>query len=103
MNRHDDRIRAFALASEQAIPYSAFEMFLDLVRSMHGPKLLRVKGGIHRILDNVLIGVHLSATDHDRVLRECRAGERESCPERCRAEKPDCPTCHLKLLVHFPA
>jgi G3E family GTPase len=44
VNRHDDRIRAFALASEQAIPYSAFEMFLDLVRSMHGPNLLRVKG-----------------------------------------------------------
>ena len=44
VNRHDDRIRAFTLASDQAIPYSAFEMFLDLVRSMHGPNLLRVKG-----------------------------------------------------------
>jgi G3E family GTPase len=44
VNRHDDHIRAFALASDEAIPYSAFEMFLDLVRSMHGPNLLRVKG-----------------------------------------------------------
>ena len=44
VNRHDDRIRAFTLASERAIPFSAFEMFLDLVRSMHGPNLLRVKG-----------------------------------------------------------
>ena len=44
VNRHDDRIRAFTLASDQAIPFSAFEMFLDLVRSMHGPNLLRVKG-----------------------------------------------------------
>ena len=44
VNRHDDRIRAFTLASEQAIPWSALEMFLDLVRSMHGPNLLRVKG-----------------------------------------------------------
>ena len=44
VNRHDDRIRAFTLASEQAIPWSACEMFLDLVRSMHGPSLLRVKG-----------------------------------------------------------
>ena len=44
VNRHDDRIRAFTLASEAAIPYSAFEMFLDLVRSLHGPNLLRVKG-----------------------------------------------------------
>jgi G3E family GTPase len=26
------------------IPFSAFEMFLDLLRSMHGPNLLRVKG-----------------------------------------------------------
>src|SRR5215213_7125431 len=43
VNRHDDRIRAFTLASEQAIPFSAFEMFLDLLRSMHGPNLLRVK------------------------------------------------------------
>ena len=44
MNRHDDKIRAFTLASERAIPFSAFEMFLDLLRSMHGPNLLRVKG-----------------------------------------------------------
>jgi G3E family GTPase len=44
VNRHDDRIRAFALASEKPIPFSAFEMFLDLVRSMHGPDLLRLKG-----------------------------------------------------------
>jgi G3E family GTPase len=44
VNRHDERIRAFTLASDQAIPFAAFEMFLDLVRSMHGPNLLRVKG-----------------------------------------------------------
>jgi G3E family GTPase len=44
VNRHDDKIRAFTLASDQAIPHSAFEMFLDLLRSMHGPDLLRVKG-----------------------------------------------------------
>jgi G3E family GTPase len=44
VNRHDERIRAFTLASERAIPFSAFEMFLDLLLSMHGPNLLRVKG-----------------------------------------------------------
>jgi len=44
VNRHNDKIRAFTLASERAIPFSAFEMFLDLLRSMHGPNLLRVKG-----------------------------------------------------------
>ena len=43
-NRHDDRIRAFALATDQAIPASAFEMFLELLRSAHGPNLLRLKG-----------------------------------------------------------
>jgi G3E family GTPase len=44
VNRHSDTIRGFTLASDAAIPYSAFEMFLDLTRSMHGPNLLRVKG-----------------------------------------------------------
>jgi G3E family GTPase len=43
-NRHDAHIRAFCLSTDAAIPASAFEMFLDLVRSMHGPKLLRMKG-----------------------------------------------------------
>ncbi|HEY6992522.1 MAG TPA: GTP-binding protein [Xanthobacteraceae bacterium] len=44
VNRHDDRIRAFAFASEAAIPAAMLEMFLDLLRSMHGPNLLRLKG-----------------------------------------------------------
>ena len=43
-NRHDDHIKAFALTSNEAIRASALEMFLDLLRSAHGPKLLRVKG-----------------------------------------------------------
>jgi G3E family GTPase len=43
-NRHDDRIRAFSVATEAAIPAATFDMFLDLVRSLHGPNLLRVKG-----------------------------------------------------------
>ena len=44
VNRHDDHIRAFSVASDQAIPTSAFNMFLELVQSMHGPRLLRLKG-----------------------------------------------------------
>jgi G3E family GTPase len=44
VNRHDDRIRAFAFASESAIPVAMLEMFLDLLRSVHGPNLLRLKG-----------------------------------------------------------
>src|SRR5205085_210815 len=44
VNRHDDRIRAFTFATEAPIPAGTFEMFIDLVRSLHGPKLLRLKG-----------------------------------------------------------
>jgi len=43
-NRHDAHIRAFSLTTPQAIPAGTFEMFMELVRSMHGPNLLRVKG-----------------------------------------------------------
>jgi G3E family GTPase len=43
-NRHDAHIRAFSLTTPQAIPASALEMFLELVRGMHGPHLLRLKG-----------------------------------------------------------
>lgn len=44
MNRHDARIRAFCLTSEQPIRQGSLEMFLDLLRSSQGAKLLRVKG-----------------------------------------------------------
>ena len=40
-NRHDARIRAFCLTSDEPIRRGAFDMFLDLLRSLHGPKLLR--------------------------------------------------------------
>jgi G3E family GTPase len=43
-NRHDDRVRAFSIATDRAMPAAMLEMFLDLLRSMHGPNLLRVKG-----------------------------------------------------------
>ena len=43
-NRHDARVRAFSLATDRAIPAATVDMFLDLLRSMHGPNLLRVKG-----------------------------------------------------------
>jgi G3E family GTPase len=43
-NRHDERIRAFSFAADAPIPGATFEMFIDLVRSLHGPKLLRLKG-----------------------------------------------------------
>ena len=44
VNRHDDRIRAFSFATDTAIPASMFDMFIELLRSMHGPNMLRLKG-----------------------------------------------------------
>ncbi|MEM8701141.1 MAG: GTP-binding protein [Pseudomonadota bacterium] len=44
INRHSETIRAFTLATGRPVSTSALEMFLDLLRSAHGPKLLRVKG-----------------------------------------------------------
>ncbi|NJL08633.1 MAG: GTP-binding protein [Methylacidiphilales bacterium] len=43
-NRHDERIRAFTVTSERAISTGALDMFIDLLRAAHGPKLLRLKG-----------------------------------------------------------
>jgi len=43
-SHHDDRIRVFTIASEIPIPAATLELFLDLLRSMHGAKLLRLKG-----------------------------------------------------------
>ena len=44
MNRHGDRIQAFALVEEKPVQRASFEMFMDLLRSAHGPNVLRVKG-----------------------------------------------------------
>jgi G3E family GTPase len=43
-HRHDDRIRVFAAATETPMPAATLELFLELLRSAHGPKILRVKG-----------------------------------------------------------
>jgi G3E family GTPase len=41
---HDERIRSFSLVHPAPVPYSAIEMFLDLLLSVHGDRLLRMKG-----------------------------------------------------------
>jgi G3E family GTPase len=56
VNRHDARIRSFSLITDRPIPMATFDMFLDLLRSAHGPKLLRMKG---------IVGI---AEDPDRPL-----------------------------------
>jgi G3E family GTPase len=43
-NRHDDHIRTFTLTADEPIPAGTFHMFLDLLRSVHGLNLLRLKG-----------------------------------------------------------
>jgi G3E family GTPase len=40
----EERIRSLALASDRALPAATFDMFLDLLRGLHGPNVLRVKG-----------------------------------------------------------
>ena len=44
VNRHDEAIRAFALTAEQPVARSTFDLFWTLLRSIHGPRLLRLKG-----------------------------------------------------------
>jgi G3E family GTPase len=42
-NRHSAGIRAHALATDKAISAESFALFQDLLRTAHGPKLLRFK------------------------------------------------------------
>ena len=43
VNRHDDRVRAFTLSTDRAIPAAMLDLFLELLRSTHGANLLRMK------------------------------------------------------------
>ena len=44
INRHDANIRAFTLKTDQTVDAATLTTFIDLLRSAHGPNLLRVKG-----------------------------------------------------------
>ncbi|MHB2168497.1 CobW family GTP-binding protein [Alsobacter sp. R-9] len=44
VNRHDASIRAFCMTTDRPIPAAALELFLTLLPSAHGPRLLRMKG-----------------------------------------------------------
>jgi len=52
VNRHDAHIRADSLVFEKPISPQALAMFLDLLRSAHGPNLLRMKA-IVRLSDDL--------------------------------------------------
>lgn len=43
INRHGDDIRSFAIVHDKPIDPMAIDMFVDLLRSAHGEKLLRMK------------------------------------------------------------
>jgi G3E family GTPase len=45
-NPHDNRIKTFTLVHDRAVPFATVEIFLDLLRSTQGDKLLRMKGVI---------------------------------------------------------
>ncbi|MEP1207811.1 MAG: GTP-binding protein [Rhizobiaceae bacterium] len=51
VNRHDSRIRAFTLLHDAPISAATLANFIDLLRSAHGPNLLRVKGIVQIVED----------------------------------------------------
>jgi G3E family GTPase len=51
-NRHDAHIRAFSVTTDKPVPLAAIDLFLELLRSAHGPKLLRMKGIVHLVEDS---------------------------------------------------
>jgi len=50
-NRHDAAIRAFCLTHDKPVSIATIDLFLELLRSAHGPKLLRMKGIVHLVED----------------------------------------------------
>ena len=45
-HHHDERVKTHSLVHDGPVAYAAIEMFLDLLRSAHGDRLLRMKGVI---------------------------------------------------------
>jgi G3E family GTPase len=50
-HRHDSKFRVFTAVTDDAISSATLELFLDLLRSAHGPKLLRMKGIVRMVED----------------------------------------------------
>lgn len=63
VNRHDASIRAFCMATDRPIPVAALDLFLTLLPSAHGPRLLRMKG-IVRIAEDPDRPVVLHGVQH---------------------------------------
>jgi len=62
-NRHDAHIRAFCLTADEAMTPASFDIFIDLLRHTHGPRLLRVKG-IVALADDLARPVVIHGVQH---------------------------------------
>jgi G3E family GTPase len=60
---HDERLRTISVASEAALSPRAFDLFVELLRGAHGPKLLRVKGLV-RLTDDPSRPVLIHGAQH---------------------------------------
>ena len=49
---HDERVRTWSLTHDGAVPWAAIETFLDLLLSVHGEKVLRLKGIVELVEDS---------------------------------------------------
>jgi G3E family GTPase len=60
---YDGAIRSFSLVTDKPVPVGALDLFLDLMRSAHGERLLRMKG-IVRIKEDPARPLVLHAVQH---------------------------------------
>jgi G3E family GTPase len=63
VNRHDGSIRAHAFSTDTPIPADSLALFIDLVRSAQGAKLLRLKG-IVKVADEEARPVVIHGVQH---------------------------------------
>ncbi|MFG1396782.1 CobW family GTP-binding protein [Roseixanthobacter pseudopolyaromaticivorans] len=62
-NRHDERIKAFTLATDAAVSASTLDLFLELLRATYGANLLRLKG-IVKLADDPDAPIVLHGVQH---------------------------------------
>lgn len=58
VNRHDDRIRSFAIRHEAPIPWDSFVEWVEALISTHGANLLRLKGILNVVETDGPVAVH---------------------------------------------
>lgn len=80
INRHDDRIRSICLTIDEPLPAEVFDQWFDLLTTLNGVNMLRVKGIINmRELDRPLVIHGVQHIWHPpEVLREWPTEDRRS-------------------------